>query len=218
MRVFRSELHEAKYSGEAPPRGSNDTVFVRVATHAGNTGIRAQRRMLYALSSLWNKASMLLRAILITSLISQLALSFRCCGVVIIRPDVVMTDCDSSCMSTGVCVARESQGSNADGGCCSPAATSCCEGNGGDTSADCCAGDPGDQPCQDNPGRCSSPVDPKKQGPDVDVMMHLPAPLAYMLPPPAPMAVAMAVSKEVPAPVPWTSHQDRQARLSVWRN
>jgi hypothetical protein len=152
---------------------------------------------------------MLLRLVLILSLIAQQALAFSCCGVQMLRPDIVRPDCQRGCTSIGACEAEPA-----------PAAA-CCESEGssgcGESAWRCAESATTEQPCRDGPGECTPPVDEKKQGPQAQNLDFV-AMVAHPVLPPAWATVQWQRPPSL-QPLPrWLSHHQRQAWLVLWLN
>jgi hypothetical protein len=160
---------------------------------------------------------MFLRFALILSLIAQQTLAFSCCGVQIIRPDIVRPDCRTTCAVSGPCqrdadsAANQVYGDSIQGACGDGAAAMCA------SPSACTIGDdtsPCESPCE-QPTDCAPPVDHKKQGPDVS-HLDVVAGIAH------PALPAIASSGLIPATAAarllprWPSNHLRQAALAVW--
>ena len=151
---------------------------------------------------------MILRLILILSLIAQQALAFSCCGVQMLRPDIVRPDSRSLCAAIGTCTMETSPVNAVE-----IQAESCCS----EDQTSCTATSDQQTPGKGDPDECTPPLDQKEQGPhaqSVDFVAMVAHPL---------LAPALSAFEWQRAaflwPLPrWFSHHQRQATLSVWLN
>ena len=150
---------------------------------------------------------MILRLILILSLIAQQALAFSCCGVQMLRPDIVRPDSRSLCAAIGTSAMETS---TADAG--EIQEESCC----GEDQTTCAAEDE-QTPGKGDSDECTPPLDQKKQGPHAQSVDFV-AMVAHPLLAPALNAFEWQRAAFM-EPLPrWFSHHQRQATLSVWLN
>ncbi len=167
-----------------------------------------------------------LRLALIISLVAQQALAFACCGVQIMRPDIIRGACDMPCAVVG---ASDHTSSNsiqaqalASSSCCGTQATcesdddSACERV--STPQGCCgayADAHNGSPCSEMTA-CGPVVEQKKSGPELQQLSIIaavahPAVPPMMIPSQAPGTFAARLMPRWPS-----HHQQRQAMLAVW--
>jgi hypothetical protein len=152
---------------------------------------------------------MIIRLTLIFSLIVQLAWSTLCCGVVVLRPDVVTGGYSPACLLFLAC--------SMSGGC-KPAQDSCCAGsNCAPANAAMCdqvCGDQ-DQPCRDNCPACA-PVELKKPGPAPHVVDIAPVVAHPLIPSPETALIWQSRAETIAPPLFFKCNHTRQAWLEVW--
>jgi hypothetical protein len=164
---------------------------------------------------------MLIRIPLIASLVLQLALSYRCCGVAILRPDVVAA-CERACRAVGSCAPDSCATSGCPPLSCSPVKDPCCGVMSCSDATDADSQNPTERPVDQPQGPCSgpvvfcSPLEQKKAGPEIEVITIMPM-IAHpaVAAPPAIAAIDGPQFDGIPPPFKTNRHA-RQAWLSVW--
>jgi hypothetical protein len=149
---------------------------------------------------------------LILSLAAQLVVTFRCCNVTMVRPDVVNLDCPASCLVAGSCQAESTTENDDSQSCCEEPepASSCCQSTG----EACCDSSSNSEPCGNNVG-CTALMDDKKQGPDA-LVIDLPLLVAHpALPNVKPEILKLAQCEPRIGPK-WQSSRQRRAALAIW--
>lgn len=158
---------------------------------------------------------MLVRLMLVVSLTAQLALSYRCCGVSILRPDIVagakVARSECSALAVGACI----ESAECDSSCGEMPAVGCCD------QSSCAPPSPHQQPCDPapcEPALLCTPVDHKKAGPDALLL----APIELVAHPAIDRPIVAHALLPHPVahlhPARSNSNQARQAWLSVWLN
>jgi hypothetical protein len=152
---------------------------------------------------------MVIRLLLIVSLVTQLVWSMECCGIVVLRPDIVVAQ-PMPCAPLGTCDTADS--------CCDNEAPSCCESTAA-CDADAASCESGCDESSQSPCKAvmCSPLEQKKPS-AAAIAIDFVALVAH---PVIPAAVCMMVARpqtEIVAPIFLKCNHTRQAWLEVWRN
>jgi hypothetical protein len=159
---------------------------------------------------------MMIRLLLIVSLITQLVWSMECCGVVVLRPDLVADEA-SQCAAVGACASVAECCESQPMSCCDEAGSTC-EVSDATCGWSCEAG--GDAPC-DRTMPCKavmcSPLEQKKPSAAAMVIDFV-ALVAHPLIPSVIILMTAQPQTEPVASMILKCNHVRQAWLEVWRN